>query len=374
MLHAAKTGLAGLVVTVVGLAAAPAFAAGPGAACPGRAPVGVTGSSIAAPQAAPGNCTTVYDGVAVTLSGKPMGAVTDSYTGTTYQYDRHGDIVAQTSADGITSYFGQTGPVTEVTDPQGHTTRFTYDAQHDVTAVIDPQGKVTTYAYDAQDRVTGAHTPQGTITTYDYDPVGRMDSSGNGMTTTTYDYDPLGRIADSTTGGNTTTYHYDAGDGDLTQVMDPLGRTTTYQYDALNRVISETDVLGGVTSTYTYAYDADGNVVGEIDDLGGVTTTYSHTYDAQGNLIEQQDSTGRTIYDTWGNGLLQSQTDPLGHTTTYTYDPLFRLVGESGPDGAFSFTPGGIPEPAAWALMLIGFGALGLRLRGAGATRRRVFA
>lgn len=371
MVAAAKTGLAGfvvggLVVAGVSLAAAPALAD-----CPGRAPVGVTGASRAAPQGAPGNCTTAYDGGMVTLSGQVMGTVTDTYTMTRYQYDYHGEILAQTTSDGITTYFGHDGPVTEVTDPLGHTTRFTYDATHDLTQVTDTAGGRVTYGYDAQNRVTGITDAMGRPSTYGYDAgSGLMDTTTDGMgATTTYQYDGLNRITGSTMGGVTTSYVYDPGDGALTGTSDTLGRTTSYQYDALNRMTGETDVFGGSTETTTYTYDALGDVLSQTDPMGRVTT---YTYDALGEMLSQTNPDGSTIYDSWSNGLLQSQTDPLGHTTTYSYDPLHRLIGESGPDGASSFAPG-IPEPASWVLMMIGFGALGLRMRGAGATRRRLF-
>ncbi|WP_293907760.1 PEPxxWA-CTERM sorting domain-containing protein [Phenylobacterium sp.] len=43
---------------------------------------------------------------------------------------------------------------------------------------------------------------------------------------------------------------------------------------------------------------------------------------------------------------------------------LLDLTGTTLPDFAFSGSSGGVPEPAAWGLLLLGFGALGQALRG----------
>ena len=374
MRQAAKTGLAGLAMMTVGMAAAPALAD-----CPGRTPVGATGSSVAAPQASPGNCTTAYDGGMVTLSGHAIGTVTDSFTMTQYQYDDRGDVLAQTTADGVTTYFGHAGPVTEVTDPSGHVVRFTYDAQHDVMQVTDPTGAHTSYSYDAQDRVIGITDAMGHASTYGYDTnSGLMSTTTDGNNVmSTYTYDGLDRVTMSTMGGDTTTYGYDTTTGDMTGTSDTLGRTTSYQYDAMNRVVSETDIFGGSTETTTYAYDAMGDVTSLVDPLG--QTTHS-TYDAMGDLTSQLDGFGnltKFTYDAVGN--VTSETDQQGQTTTFQYDALNRLVGETGPDGgAYTFSPEGVPEPSAWALMILGLGALGLRLRSrrawASAPRNGLFA
>jgi len=73
------------------------------------------------------------------------------------------------------------------------------------------------------------------------------------------------------------------------------------------------------------------------DPLGHTTTL---TYDSVGNLTSVQDPPGNTsqrIYDAVSR--LLSQTDPLGNTTRFSYDLLNRLVGTTDPlNGQTQFT------------------------------------
>ena len=84
-----------------------------------------------------------------------------------------------------------------------------------------------------------------------------------------------------------------------------------------------------------------------IDPLGAVTT---FTYDALGQVI--------------------SETDPVGRPTTFSYDAEGDLISVMDPTGGLTTYAYAVPEPAAWAIMALGFGATGLALR----RRKRVLA
>jgi YD repeat-containing protein len=86
----------------------------------------------------------------------------------------------------------------------------------------------------------------------------------------------------------------------LVNFGEPSGQVTTLTYDADNEILVETDVPHGSTST-----------------------TYDMVYDSNGRL------TSETTYDT---------ADPLGLTTTYTYDPNGDLITEISPLDTTSYT------------------------------------
>lgn len=66
---------------------------------------------------------------------------------------------------------------------------------------------------------------------------------------------------------------------------------------------------------------------------------------------------------TGGTGANWSAQDIVNWTFTDNYDPIRTPPTETVPAG--SSQPGAVPEPATWAMMLVGFGAMG------GVTRRK---
>ena len=168
-------------------------------------------------------------------------------------------------------------------------------------------------------------------------------------------------------------YSY-SGKGIMQSKTDPLGKITTYNYDVKNRVIqgtspagktkavlysggsslkssSITDADGGVW-TYTYDYHK-GLLTVKTDPLGKSTTfTYdadrnltretapdgsftSYTYDGAGNRLSMTDALGKTTTYTFnGLGQVTSSTDPLGRVSSSTYDDKGRLTETADPLGA----------------------------------------
>src|SRR5207302_10424443 len=93
---------------------------------------------------------------------------------------------------------------------------------------------------------------------------------------------------------------------------------------SMDRVQTVTDTLGHRT-TYQYDIDANGNPV-----FGrGLVTNISYPDDTHGGTVSG--GTSRSFrYDTYGNKL--SETDELGHTTTYDYDAYNRLTSTKLPN------------------------------------------
>lgn len=249
------------------------------------------------------------------------------------------------------------GDVVARTDPDGHTTHYTYDASGDLTSVSDPLGDTTTYGYDLIGRKTSMTRPLGNVaggnptkytTTMTYNAFGKTtaitDAEGN-LTTFGYDANqnlitttnPLGRQTITTYNadnersgvtrpdGSVATTGYDSA-GNVITTTDALGRSTVDSYDALNRRVSSTDPLGHTTLT---GYDPAGNVISVTDPLSH-TTIYG--YDAANERTSVTHADGgvaRIGYDL--DGQVITTTDPLGHLTQYAYDSLYRRVSVTDP-------------------------------------------
>lgn len=169
--------------------------------------------------------------------------------------------------------------------------------------------------------------------------------------------------------GNTTTLTLNPSiAGQITQITDPVGRSFNLTYDTFNRVTSITDSTGRAVS---YTYNSQGRLATFTDAIGGVT---NYTYDSAGNLAsitdprgvvtEQNtyDSNGRVVSQTEADGstlsfsytlanpmvstspVLQTiVTDPLGHQTTYRFDPqgfLLNVTDASGQQTTLMRDPG----------------------------------
>jgi RHS repeat-associated protein len=270
------------------------------------------------------------------------------------------------------SYDSTTLGVASLTDPDGHTTRYTYDGSGNVLTKTDPLGRSTSYMYSVFNEPLTVTDPMGVTTTCTYDGSGNLLTQSLGGRTTTYVHADRAHPGDVTSivdpEGHTTTFTYDA-DGDRTSATDPDGHTAratydvigrklssassngnriTYTYDAFGDMLSTRDPLGHVTFS---TYDADQNLVLTVDPSGHTTSyTYdtdnevtstrrsnrltTNTYDADGNVIKTIDADGHTTTSTYDALNRQiSTTDPLEQTTTSSYDPAGNLVTTNDPSG-----------------------------------------
>ena len=233
------------------------------------------------------------------------------------------------SAGGATTtikYFHD-GDVAQVTDPDGMVTKFTYDnlgRELSKTEISNsyPAGLVTSYVYDGSSQVTQETDPATT------DAV--SGATHQAQTTTVFDTDGqvLSQTVADLTGGDASRQvlsSYNAYD-ELQTSTDGSGAVTTYTYDGYGNQATVQDAAGNTTS---YAYDADGHLLTQtLDAYTGDPVSPS----APVNLVESSRS-----YDPAGR--LQSLTDAMGNTTSYTYtdNGLTATVTRTDPTGKLHF-------------------------------------
>jgi RHS repeat-associated protein len=233
-------------------------------------------------------------------------------------------------------------------------TSFTYDPLGNVATVTNPDTSVRT------------ETHNGLTTTVKdenrHKKVLRQD--GLGHTVTVEEYTGNGTPTDYALYA-TTNYEYDPL-GNLTRVVDALGKDTTIGYDMLGRKTWMDDMDMGY---WEYDYDAAGNLIEQTDarsieatlaydDFGRLTSkTYSNgdptvnfyydSYDdptfctqaaatAAGRMTRMVDGSGTTYscYDERGRTVRERKTiDGVSHDITRTYDSADRLVDLTYPDG-----------------------------------------
>jgi RHS repeat-associated protein len=314
-------------------------------------------------------------------------AVTDARNNTiaSNTYDSNSRVASQRIGTGGSYTFGYTTDAnnrvtqTDVTDPDGHVTRYTFNADGVVTSktlapgtssaetwsytlapttdyltsVTDPLGHQTSFSYDSNGNVTSSTQQAGTsaarTTTYDTSgPYGQLTSVTDPLGhQTNLGYDAMGSLASVTNPASQVTSYTYAADGQLASVAnttsdkvtasynplgqlvsstDPLHRATQYWSDAANRPVITTAADGGQTST---SYDA-GNHVTEVVSPGGQQVGYSYTPDGQLSVVtDGNNHTTNYSYDADGRSTGWTQTG--GNSLTRTYDPAGNLA--SATDG-----------------------------------------
>jgi RHS repeat-associated protein len=137
--------------------------------------------------------------------------------------------------------------------------------------------------------------------------------------------------AGSTVAVRTNTMTYAANNIDLLVLTNAAGiQASSNAFNAHHQVVTNFDALNQMTR---YTYDGSQRLT-FVQTPAGLTT--SNYYGADGHLAQTIDlEIGRSNSFTWNNGLVYSQTDARGLTTTNTWDALNRLVKTLYPDGSY---------------------------------------
>jgi len=206
--------------------------------------------------------------------------------------------------------------------PRPLATEYVYSADGDTEAQTDPNGNTTKYTYNADSQLTKTEEPSKAATETEYDAMGQVtaQTDGNKHTTeyernlleeTTEESNPLGRKVKK---------EYDTA-GNLVKLTDPTGRTTTYTYDPANR-LTEVVYSSGNPSAVKYEYNKDGDRTKMTDGTG--TTQYA--YDQLDRLTETEDGYKEVVKYEYNLGNQQMKiTYPNGKAVARAYDKDGRL-------------------------------------------------
>jgi RHS repeat-associated protein len=258
-----------------------------------------------------------------TSAGKLASVADRNGNTTTLSYDGNGFLDYVTDASGRSLDFDvdANGRITQITDPLDRTVSFQYDGNGDLVEVTDAKGGTTAYTYS------------------NHHMTSLTDANNHVATQNVY---WANRVVEQTdaVGGKTCLYYgsgpaYTSGNcpgvtpspqAGQTVVVDPRGNKTTYAFDSSFRTTQATDALSGVTS---YAYDSNDNRTCVTDPLGHKT---GYAYDSKGNVTQVIDALNTQANCTLKQGGVRwtftytakndvdLATDPLGRQTDYVYD------------------------------------------------------
>ncbi len=276
--------------------------------------------------------------------------------------DRYGNTIT------ITHQTGQMGPVTRVTSPHGRWIEFTYTLGL-ITQVKDNIGRTWTYTYDNANNLWKVSDPLNGVTEYTYDADHRMKTvkNRNGIVYVTNDYTtsadaptPVGWVKKQTfADGGTFEFTYNVTNDRSTQtdVKNPRDfvRRVTFNtdgytlsdvraigtQDALSKTYSRPDrtnfpasLLDSEGNTTSFGYDDDRHLRSVTNLFGSAhPVTTSYTYDARfGDVASVTDPLTHTTTFTYGDrGEMLSVTDPLNKTTSFTYNAAAQMTSVTDP-------------------------------------------
>ena len=271
----------------------------------------------------------------VALAGPDTNVITQ------YGYDAVGNRISVTDPNGHTSRFtpDALGQLVRETDPLGNSITFEYDVVGNQIKRVNADGAVVHSVYDFDGLLLQTRYPDGSTVTRSYDanhnPLSIHDRSGR----TDRAYDERNRMISETTSRGTVASAYDladnrislsyadqrvvrytyAEDNTLQTVTNPDGSQTTYERDGIDQVVSQQN--GNNTRTIN-SYDAVNRLLSTAtSQISGNKLISSASY--QYNSVDQR-TQATFVYRTG---------QPKTVIETYTYDALRRLVGQTDNSG-----------------------------------------
>jgi len=253
--------------------------------------------------------------------------VVESYHGasrpdrvTSFEYDEFDRQIATTDAFGerLEYAYDANGNRTQLTDPDGKVTRYSFDALNRVISIVNGAG-VTTYEYDRSNRVRQIRYPNGTRAERFYDDAGRVrviENTQNGAVVSRFEY----------------LYDLNGNRAEQREINGGGEEVTSYQYDALDRLgeVVHPDGLAGPSTTVTYAYDAAYNRTDErVEDTasGSVIEDRGYVYDERDRLTQIDDRLDPTASISYAYDVNGNQTEKVsgGVATQFVYDARDHL-------------------------------------------------
>ncbi|MDA5339507.1 RHS repeat protein [Stenotrophomonas maltophilia] len=261
----------------------------------------------------------------------------------TLAYDASGRPLSVKDANGVvTDYtYHARGWPTSITVrgasmAEDRVTQLSYWPTGQVQKITEPDGSSVSYVYDAALRLTDIEDNVGNTIHYTLDNAGNrlkedtLDTGGTLRRTLARTFNTLGQLTALKDAGNHATgFAYDA-NGNPQTVTDALQRVTSQQFDPLNRLAQTLQDVGGVAAEIRSQYNALDQVT-QVTDPKGLHTTYA--YNGFGDLTGQvSPDSGASSFTVDAAGNRKTATDARGVTATYHYDALNRLIGIAYPD------------------------------------------
>lgn len=297
-------------------------------------------------------------------SGMPSKVVVDGPDGlVTSNYDTVGNLTSKVDGVGNATNFSgynQLGLAATITDPNGYTVNYGYDAIGRKTSesrTLDGTTTTVTYQYDGMGHITRTDTPDGYLTA-SYDGAGRISLTSGSLSTQISRVTSTGCIQHATQ-TFTQSYQYDSLSKLTAEAINPItsswvngvncggssgsssassfaqmaasGDVPIYSHswvnDSVGRVLTDQGFNGQTTQ---YTYDPNGNLATKKDSYGHILNyTYSANDQVQ-TVSDQYQNVTRYSYDGLGN--VASVTDPRGNTTTYIRDGFGHVTSQTSPD------------------------------------------
>ena len=295
----------------------------------------------------------------------------------TYTYDDEGRVKTGVDSQGI-CYFDNTyddyGRVIEQKDAIPGSLKSTFVYEGDTRITTNRNGKQSIREYDCNGLLIKYTDENGNSKIYEYDDrfnvIKETDAKGKSVIKVYNSFNKPVEITDRN--NNKTCFTYDT-NGNVTRIQYPaingVAPVETFVYNTRNQLTQHTDTRGTVT-IYTYdtngmpatkkvgsknaiIYSYEGGLLKSQTDAMGNTTSYAHNtigqvssvtdadnkvteyvYDNSGNLLRTVDANGKSIINVYdGNYQKTSVTDANGNTTAYSYNGNMKNDVITLPDG-----------------------------------------
>jgi RHS repeat-associated protein len=272
-------------------------------------------------------------------------------------------LLTHSAGQSLIIAYNAAGLIEAVTDSEGETTRYTYDAANEhLVSVQSPDGRVERYTYSTgagaarEHALTSIQSPSGATRYFEYDSAGRLASTfltGNAERVD-FSFDSAGTVTVRNAVGNSKVFldgrglvvQIENGTGRvsrftiddqfrLTRVTDANGLSMDFGYDGRGNVTRSTDQLGHVTA-FGYGQPVAGvafDRLSSITDANGNTTRFGH--DGRGNFtatIYPDQTVERATIDALGN--IQSFTNRRGRPVTFTHNAAGQITRKTYADGS----------------------------------------
>ncbi len=288
---------------------------------------------------------------------------------TKYTYNNNNKVSSFTDARGFTSflYYDDNGNLTSLTNPNGKSIQIAYNSQNFPVQVIDPKGNTYFLNYDGNGNILSLNEPMNISHSMTYNTNGLPARYTNPMSSQVdYVWDENHNLTNLTFPIGQISLEYNEA-GLVTQYANDV-QSITFEYNCYEGCERLSKIELNDTIFVDLGYDKNGRIISVHNSLGNIveytydefgqptsattnSATISYNYDQQRNLVAITDPKGHNQLMTYDkNGRLLRYTDPLENTSIYQYDANGNLVKETTPKGqVISFNYNKLDENTAFA-------------------------